>query len=190
MYIHIHALLDGWISLCTRGKATVFAIVVLTYMSICAYKHVYIKCTYTHFFFFFVYIAVKSLKMTFPHWTHQPGLWLTPHQVAASQHLRLKTQEWDSCHTCSSDKRNTEPHFSRHLFSHHHSVLSPHYVPPPPPTRPTGVHIKLRQSTDNISCLSHLPARAGCVCVCVLRVRASERACAGVCVCEISWYLS
>lgn len=30
-----------------------------------------------------------------------------------------------------------------------------------------GVISKLRQSTDNIICLSHLPARWGCVCVCV-----------------------
>lgn len=38
--------------------------------------------------------------------------------------------------------------------------------------------IKLRQSTDNISCLSHLPARGGCVCLCL-----------SVCVCECVWNL-
>lgn len=97
---------------------------------------------------------------------HYERLWLTPGRATTAENASPQLE---------ARIETTVPHywnvFRKTLIGTSAIIISPilqHFVPALwSSPRADWSDIKLRQSTDNISCLSHLPARGECVCLSV-----------------------
>lgn len=123
------------------------------------------------FFSCFLIFGCNAVKL-FPrihHWTaaHQGAtLWLTPDRCATKQTCSPSDLQATIESSRPNTRRikkgvywNTDAHFTCDFLQYYDEAISS------PRGREDRSGIKLRQST-NRSCLSHLPARGGCVCAC------------------------